>query len=60
MPRNCSGCSLQVGIDRLLLSRDAKAAVAGLEAFLVLLDQPGAEGFNIRSGADCGADKDRR
>jgi len=43
-----------------VLSRDAKTAAAGLEAFLVLHDQPSAEDFNLHPGAECGTDEDRR
>lgn len=54
------GCSLQVGTGLRLLSRDAKAAAAGLKVFLVLHNLPGTDGLILRPGAECGADEDRR
>jgi hypothetical protein len=55
--KRLGGYSLQVGTGLRLLSRDAKAAAAGL---LVLHNLPSTDGLILRPGAECGADEDRR
>lgn len=59
MPRDGGGYSLQVWMGLQLLNRHVNAAMAGLEVFSVLNNQPSTEELNLLPKAECGVDETR-